>query len=108
MTLKNGSFYKDDIKVPAEFGNKEQVQLINRHQELCSKGVVAYVYEYEKVFVITYTCLCGNQLRRHHIISKWNENPKDNFFCKECRLEYELDGEELSPMVLIKLVMQKK
>jgi hypothetical protein len=33
MILKNGKFYKDNVEVPIEIGNKEQIALVKEYEK---------------------------------------------------------------------------
>lgn len=65
MTLIGGKFYKDGQVVPPEFGNKEQIQLIQEHEQkieaLNGDGWEVEI-EMEYVYVSTFKCICGTSL----------------------------------------------
>lgn len=66
MTLKNGSFYQDGVKVPIEFGNKEQIKLINAVKLLKEDGAVpALIFDEAERFIcgISFTCVCGSKVQ---------------------------------------------
>jgi len=73
MTLKHGSFYKDGIKVPIEFGNNEQIQLLKTAEILRNEGTMCLEH---------FVCLCG----WHNDLTEMEFGEK--FRCKMCSQKY--------------------
>jgi hypothetical protein len=104
MTLKNGTFYKDGVKVPIEFGNKEQIALLEESQELMGDGVLARIDESgdDDHTALEYQCICGTWFRRDYDLNTWNDLQHDTFICTGCGLHYVLDGESFNPFVVVR------
>lgn len=103
MTFKNGSFYLNGEKVPLEFGNKDQLALMNKAEAL-KEGALAYVdfSSDDDDTALEYTCLCGCRFRREYKIEEWNELQKDKFRCKDCDMKYIIDGEKYEHFVIVR------
>lgn len=57
MTVRNGKFYRGSIEVPIEHGNKEQIALLKRVQEM-QEGFYPEVY-IKKSIHMEFRCVCG-------------------------------------------------
>lgn len=67
ITLKHGKFFKDGEPMPLEFGNREQIDLLNRSKELLEFGEMLdleLVGDGKKItgFEHAIRCLCGEIL----------------------------------------------
>lgn len=61
MTLRNGKFYDADGQmVPLEFGNKEQIQLLNLASALNGDGVCLDMLGTVEACQFNFRCLCGH------------------------------------------------
>jgi hypothetical protein len=104
MTLKDGKFYKDGNPYPLEFGNKEQIALIDKIQALqSSDGVALRVHEShldDAPFYTSYVCVCGHCNKKY-----WSEEQLDNlsfkFNCGKCQLNYSLNESDFSEYIFI-------
>jgi hypothetical protein len=78
MTLVKGKFYKDGKVSPLEFGNKDQIQLLEKAAALNGDGVAIAIVSLPNGISTYFHCLCG----KHHA-------PEVNkkFTC-ECGLKY--------------------
>lgn len=72
MKLVRGEFFENGIKVPLEFGNKDQLALINKAEQL-REGVF---YPHDSI-----ECLCGHTV--------WREEGKKHGVCTTCYLKFE-------------------
>lgn len=70
LTLKDGKFFEDGRPVPIQFGNKEQIELMNKElhimqafkdEECHVKPQVEEVTQF--VAYVNYICSCGKRLR---------------------------------------------
>ena len=101
MRLIEGKFYEGDRVIPIEFGNKEQIKLINEAKrtmdELTGDGMVVYpdIEEVVKVSV-SIKCVCGGGVYFHDreigndddVIEEMQGNIAS---CGKCRKKYVLD-----------------
>jgi|SRR6185369_9916839 len=75
MILKNGKFYDSTGQVvPLEFGNWEQIQLLERRKGLQEDG---------EFCVSEFTCLCGTPIERDM------DKKKERKHCVVCGEEFE-------------------
>jgi len=58
MTVKDGKFYKNNQQVPIEHGNKEQIELMQRVNEMVTEGFYPEVRIMQKVS-LEFECVCG-------------------------------------------------
>lgn len=78
LILKNGSFYRDGEKVPLEFGNKEQIRLMQEQMQVITALKEGLVLEPDIEEITTYSaevrfkCICGTR------VSKTLEELDDN------------------------------
>lgn len=67
MTIKHCKFYKDGVQVPIEHGNKEQIELLNRIQNLVYRGELLKGYEknhldeFNSILCFNHICICGGK-----------------------------------------------
>lgn len=89
MTLIGGKFYKDGQNIPIEFGNKEQIQLLEKAAALNGDGVAIAIVSLPNGISTYFNCLCGE----HHA-------PELNkkFTCK-CGLVYRCFDTHFVPAV---------
>jgi len=92
----DGFLYKDNIKIPFEFGNLEQINAINKHNKKVNsykdgthKALISYVVKGHAVFV----CLCGRNIE--HIEDASDEGDikcfdNTNVDCRYCKRKYHL------------------
>lgn len=57
MTVKKGKFFKDEKEVPIEHGNKEQIELLKRIQEM-QDGFDPEITIVKKI-IMQFKCVCG-------------------------------------------------
>lgn len=65
LTFKRGKFYRDGIQEPLEFGNKDQIRIIENVKQLREEGAVpAYILDdTQKLFIgIRLRCVCGGDI----------------------------------------------
>jgi hypothetical protein len=91
MILKNGKFYDGDKEVALEFGNKEQIALLDRVQDLIKNGEESNVFipeihgaswDYKDV-KFNVLCVCGEQVE-----FPWSENMNGKKKTCPCGLRY--------------------
>ncbi|HEY3429292.1 MAG TPA: hypothetical protein VGK39_01365, partial [Cyclobacteriaceae bacterium] len=58
MTIRKGKFYKNDVEVPIEHGNKEQIELLKRVEEM-QEGFDPDEIKITKKVNIEFKCVCG-------------------------------------------------
>jgi len=109
MTVKDGKFFKHGKEVPIEHGNKEQIALINKINEMQSEGIVPDLY-YETAVTISYDCVCGSfqtfevSFGEDDILENAVEGETDK--CSECGLKYTVFISE-EEGVMLKLLPKK-
>jgi hypothetical protein len=59
MTVKNGKFFKGKNEVPIEHGNKEQIQLLKRVEEM-RDGFDPEI-SIKKKIIMEFQCVCGSR-----------------------------------------------
>lgn len=102
LTLKNGKFYRDGKVVKPEFGNKEQIALMEEWRKELEKGILVTTDVYLKMIhylSISWECLCGrvNETSYHEQFEDGYPNEDDikssigdYVCCESCDKEYEL------------------
>jgi hypothetical protein len=102
LTIKNGKFYRDGEVVKPEFGNKEQIALMEQWRKELEKGILVTPKIEEKTIYnlsVSWECLCGrlNETTYHEQYEDWepdNDDIKDfigdEVCCESCDKEYEL------------------
>lgn len=104
MDLINGKFYQGEKEVPLEFGNKEQIKLIQQAEQrtisLKGEGLEPdYEAEDRGEFVIvefSFKCICGCHVqfkKQEFLFRDWMFLCSDNYTsisteCKECSRKY--------------------
>lgn len=121
MKLKDGKFFRDGNPVPLEFGNAEQIRLINEQQEqiraLTHEGywIEPNVYPYENGVRadVEFDCLCGNRIwimeRADSIGKSWDALCRKSHTCSKCNRSYKISHsiEWGFPALALKLTKQK-
>jgi len=94
MKLINGQFYEKGVKIPLEFGNKEQIRLINeanqKLNELNGDGEIVDV-EIIKTASINFTCICGSAIYIEEELEDWEEleDIQTAGSCQQCKRKYD-------------------
>lgn len=99
MTLRNGKFFKDDQPYPLEFGNKDQIKLIDAVNQLKKEGAVpGLIFDEAQKFIcgIQLICVCGSTISCNWETEEEGEEiegtkvkcPGCNFTFKVCADEY--------------------
>jgi hypothetical protein len=97
LELVDGKFYRDGVPEPLEFGNKEQIKLMNQAKEtlesLMGDGLVVEPdFEITVTGVIRFKCPCG----QHVYFETDGEDELQCDFegleskCRKCQREYEV------------------
>lgn len=111
MILRDGKFYEGNVLVPLEFGNKEQIRLMNEAKEhieaLKGDGLEVDVQIETKYFAnIDLKCLCGQTVWFNDIEldddDKLDDLDGECTSCPKCKKRYELSYD--SGQTLVKLV----
>jgi rubredoxin len=108
MILKNGKFYDSAGQVvPPEFGNKEQIKLIQEEENriACFKGegLPVSIDIDERVvydFQIRFHCVCGKLLYRDHESDESDDIDtllKKKVTCPECKRKYAFEPDQDDP-----------
>lgn len=101
MTLRNGKFFKDGQPYPVEFGNEDQIKLLERAERLIKQGEQAQldfdINEHGVVIsqFLKIDCLCG-----YWAIFKLRDDMEGaKGKCPMCDLRYYIkveDGEDIA------------
>jgi hypothetical protein len=109
LTLKNGKFYRDGEVVKPEFGNKEQIALMEQWRKELEKGLLVRPHIEEKTIYnlsVSWECLCGvvNITKDFEDYENWEPDDDDikdfigdEVCCESCDKEYELHITKRSP-----------
>lgn len=109
LTLKNGKFYRDGEVVKPEFGNKEQIALMEQWRKELEKGLLVTPNIEEKTIYnlsVSWECLCGrvNETKDYNEYEDWEPDDDDikdligdEVCCENCGKEYELHVVKRSP-----------
>jgi hypothetical protein len=65
MTLRNGKFFKNGEPYPLEFGNDDQIKLIDAVTQLKDEGAVpGLIFDEAQKFIcgLQLTCVCGSKI----------------------------------------------
>lgn len=102
MILKNGKFYKDNVEVPIEIGNSEQIALLKKMQKSLEEGIELVVHIDEKTtydLSCSFKCPLCNKVNEKED-GEYDFEPDDYeiegflesevFRCRQCKQEYEL------------------
>lgn len=108
MTIKDGKFYKGDKPVPLEFGNWEQIILMDRasraYNALKGPGLPVDVsYQKERITASAhFNCLCGLGLSRDRDVDE--EGDIEPLFgivtCLKCKNQYELSENDNGELIV--------
>lgn len=103
LTLKDGKFYRGGTEVKAEFGNKEQIALLNQVRKRLENGVTLGKLAHEEVKcyipTVRFNCLSCGKLSVFKLDSEPTEFKSDltdfqleevDVFCKYCKQDYKL------------------
>lgn len=104
MILRDGKFYEGDKVIPLEFGNKEQIKLMNQANELIrlfrTDGVEVSVNVITKVEAsASFKCVCGQTVWKDNEVDDEDDiEPLQGYTkCQRCQKEYDIsqndDGE---------------
>lgn len=98
MTLRNGKFFKDGNPYPLEFGNMDQINLIDAVKQLKEEGAVPIlIFDERQTFIsgLQLTCVCGSE-----ILLAW-ETEEEGYEiegtevkCPGCDFNYEVCADE--------------
>jgi len=115
LTLKQGKFYdQDGNNVPLEFGNKEQIKLLERVQDLRTEGRLLRGW-YDKdidgeIEHVSYSfqCICGKRTELKFTYEENNELETHKFTCNKCEIKYILEACDFSEFyAVVKMVVPK-
>jgi hypothetical protein len=110
LELRDGKFYREGQRVPLEFGNTEQINMINRRLKIIREGIsVSPSYGSEITGYIHFKCVCGQSLILEHVVDE--EGDIEQFIgmqkkCYKCLQEYTVEADGKSDL-RIKYVSQK-
>jgi hypothetical protein len=116
MKLIDGKFYKDGKCVPLEFGNKEQIELIKKFDDLTeamkSDGIVLaehlWIEDIDGNYIqIIAPCVCGREFEINFPASEQGPPIRHRSKCS-CNKEYVVFESEWTDMPCIKFYKQKK
>lgn len=111
MTIKGGKFFKEGKEVPAEHGNKEQIELLKRANDMANEGFSPEIHIYKKI-KMEFQCLCG----AINTFDSFNEIDLDDpdtmirgeiDHCHNCNQKYKVIEDEFGDLAL-KLVPKVK
>ena len=90
MTLKDGKFFKDGQPYPLEFGNKDQLSLIEKVKSVREEGAVPQQLEEDGEFVgIRLTCVCGDHVQvDFNSLDDFYEAEGKKVKCPGCKFRY--------------------
>lgn len=117
LQIINGKLMRDGLEVKPEFGNREQIALIRKHEELMERGwVMADVVNTTRtmyVASIDYTCLeCGTyqscEFPDEQEDWEWNGDDfnNDTIVCESCGAEYHCEWDKTMKRNQIKITKQ--
>ena len=93
MTIKHGKFYKDGVQVPIEHGNKEQIVIMKRIEEM-QDGFDPEI-SIKKKITMQFKCVCGAK-NDFDSFTELDENDPDFLIrgetdkCYECGLYFKV------------------
>lgn len=107
MTFQNGKFYNSDgVNVPLEFGNKEQIKILDRVKNLMGDGEpIRFLLDGKGgSFTTEHKCICGAIHLRFWNEERLIETHKTpfKFKCTGCNNNYAIDTFDL--FLVIKLL----
>jgi hypothetical protein len=110
LTLKKGKFYRDDKEVPLEFGNKEQINVLNRIQGFVNDGEYPEILEVRRIEV-SGKCPCGALFTFYDLELDEGEQYRRlagrTTSCHHCDQRYKLHIDELGDLV-VKMIAEPK
>ena len=95
MVLKQGKFYINNVEIPIEFGNADQIRLYKREQQNMDELTEGVELDFEVDTVHTYSaqikCICG-----YNVFFEQEDDDDDNRecladnkrSCNKCKREY--------------------
>jgi hypothetical protein len=111
MQLINGKFFRDGVPVPLEFGNMEQVRLIEGVKLLKEEGAMpAFIFDEAQNYIcgISLTCVCGHKVQCHwETKEEGYEIEGTEVKCTGCDFVYEVCSDE-DAFLFFKIVSKKK
>ena len=114
MILKDGKFWDDKGNVvPIEHGNKEQIKLLERVQNLRTDGELLRGFEDEDIdgeiekVSYRFTCLCGHKTEWHYTYEENNLLSTDSLVCSSCRLKYKIEACDFSEFFILIQMIKK-
>ena len=113
MTLKDGKFWQDGKVVPMEHGNKEQIDLLNRVQNLTYPGVLLKGFvknqddEFNSILQFNHVCLCGEKTQLEYTY-KEVVSIDEKIKCTSCNAIYTLEPFDYSDSFLVIKLAPKK
>jgi hypothetical protein len=111
MVLRNGKFYEGDTVVPLEFGNKEQINLIDAVKQLKDEGAVpTLIFDERQRFIcgLSLTCVCGSPVKCSWETEKQGyEIEGTKVKCAGCDFTYEVCADEYN-FLFFKITSIKK
>lgn len=111
MTVKHGKFYKGNQEVPIEHGNKEQIALLHKVEEMRTEGFYPEM-AIKQIICMQFTCVCG-AINEFDSFSELDIDDQPRFIkgetdkCHCCGLEYIVTVDEQDDLML-KIKTNKK
>lgn len=111
MTIKNGKFFKDGVQVPIEHGNKEQIKVLKRIEEM-SNGFTPQIEIVKRVSML-FTCVCGAANNFDDFTEMENGDDPDAIIlhekdhCYNCGLEYKVIVDYEQDGLMLKMIPKK-
>lgn len=114
MELRNGKFYEGNVIVPLEFGNTEQIKLIQEYDRLATayrgKGLkvdptIKEITQYRAH--LSFKCLCGNRIEVEDddAVNEWDSSGLHGTKqCHKCHTSYEISGSTEGGEMFIKIL----
>lgn len=98
LTLRNGKFYRGNEIVPLEFGNKEQIKLIEQAYKRMSEfrsedgGEVDVTVETKYEAYLRFQCACGSYVSECNDIDDEDDYREltGDIQCRNCKQTYSL------------------
>lgn len=108
LEIKNGKFYRDGLVEPIQFGNLDQIKLMQQHlkdyEALTNEGVLID-WEVETSYRATmdYKCSCGKYVRFGDVdLDDEDDKPdfKESTATCKCKRIYEIDENDDGDLVV--------
>lgn len=93
MTVRNGKFFKGEKEVPIEHGNKEQIELLKRVEEMQEGFDIDITVK--KIIKMAFKCVCG-ATNEFDSFSELDENDPESMLvgetdtCHMCGLRFKV------------------